>query len=54
MTILETIVEQKKHELSRFPNRLLAAGDLRDAMLERGERRDFSRPCATRAWAQSP
>ena len=39
--ILETIVEQKKHEVALLPARLIAAGDLRDAMLEHGERRDF-------------
>jgi indole-3-glycerol phosphate synthase len=41
MTILDTIVEQKKLEVARLPERVLAAGDLRDAMLERGEQRDF-------------
>lgn len=41
MTILDTIVEQKQREVARLPERLIAAGDLRDAMLERGERRDF-------------
>ena len=39
--ILETIVEQKKREVAQLPARLIAAGDLRDAMLERGESRDF-------------
>ncbi len=39
--ILDTIVEQKKLEIAKLPERLIAAGDLRDAMLERGERRDF-------------
>ncbi|MDB6027230.1 MAG: Indole-3-glycerol phosphate synthase [Verrucomicrobiales bacterium] len=39
--ILDTIVEQKKREVAALPNRLLAAGDLHDAMLERNERRDF-------------
>jgi indole-3-glycerol phosphate synthase len=39
--ILETIVEEKKREIARLPERVLAAGDLRDAMLERGEQRDF-------------
>jgi indole-3-glycerol phosphate synthase len=39
--ILETIVEQKKIEVALLPVRLIAAGDLRDAMLEHGERRDF-------------
>ena len=41
MSILDTIVEQKKHEVASCPQRVMAAGDLRDAMLERGERRDF-------------
>jgi indole-3-glycerol phosphate synthase len=40
--ILETIVEQKKLEIAKLPARILAAGDLRDAMLEHGERRDFA------------
>lgn len=39
--ILETIVEQKKLEVAKLPERVIAAGDLRDAMLERGEHRDF-------------
>jgi indole-3-glycerol phosphate synthase len=41
MTILDTIVEQKKREVAQLPARVIAAGDLRDAMLEHGERRDF-------------
>lgn len=41
MNILQTIVEQKKREVARLPARVIAAGDLRDALLERGERRDF-------------
>ncbi|HSY19761.1 MAG TPA: indole-3-glycerol phosphate synthase TrpC [Candidatus Acidoferrales bacterium] len=41
MNILDKIVEQKKREVAQFPARLIAAGDLRDAMLERGEQRDF-------------
>ncbi len=41
MNILDKIVEQKKREVALLPARLIAAGDLRDAMLERGERRDF-------------
>ncbi|MGA3283319.1 MAG: indole-3-glycerol phosphate synthase TrpC [Verrucomicrobiota bacterium] len=41
MNILDTIVEQKKREVAQLPARLIAAGDLRDALLERGERRDF-------------
>jgi indole-3-glycerol phosphate synthase len=39
--ILQTIVEQKKHEVAQLPQRLIAAGDLRDALLERRESRDF-------------
>jgi indole-3-glycerol phosphate synthase len=42
VNILDKIVEQKKREIARLPDRPLAVGDLRDAMLERGERRDFS------------
>ena len=41
MNILDKIVEEKKGEVAKLPARLIAAGDLRDAMLERGERRDF-------------
>jgi indole-3-glycerol phosphate synthase len=39
--ILDKIVEQKKLEIAKLPARIIAAGDLRDAMLEHGERRDF-------------
>src|ERR1700690_2448568 len=42
MSILDTIVEQKQREVAQLPERLIAAGDLRDALLEHGERRDFS------------
>jgi hypothetical protein len=41
MNILDTIVEQKRLEVAKLPERLIAAGDLRDAMLEHGEQRDF-------------
>jgi indole-3-glycerol phosphate synthase len=41
VNILDTIVEEKKREVAQLPARLIAAGDLRDALLERGERRDF-------------
>ena len=41
MSILDTIVEEKKREVAMLPSRLIAAGDLRDALLERGEQRDF-------------
>lgn len=39
--ILDTIVDEKKREIARLPERIIAADDLRDAMLEHGERRDF-------------
>ena len=49
MNILGKIVEEKKREVAKLPTRLIAAGDLRDALLERGERRDFlaalRKPC---------
>ena len=41
MNILDTIVAQKQLEVAKLPQRIFAAGDLRDAMLEHGERRDF-------------
>ena len=41
MNILDKIVEEKRREVEQLPARLLAAGELRDAMLEHGERRDF-------------
>ena len=41
MNILDKIVEEKQREITKLPTRVLAAGDLRDAMLERGEPRDF-------------
>jgi len=39
--ILDKIVEEKEREVAKLPARIIAAGDLRDAMLEHGERRDF-------------
>jgi len=39
--ILDTIVEQKRREVAELPQRIIAAGDIRDAMLEHAERRDF-------------
>jgi len=42
VNILDRIVAQKKIEVAQLPERLIAAGDLHDAMLERGERRDFA------------
>jgi indole-3-glycerol phosphate synthase len=41
MNILDEIVEQKKREVALLSERRIAAGDLHDAMLEHGERRDF-------------
>jgi indole-3-glycerol phosphate synthase len=41
VNILDKIVEEKKREVAKLPARLIAVGDLRDAMLEHGERRDF-------------
>src|SRR5271167_404582 len=41
MNILDKIVKEKIREVAQLPARLIAAGDLRDALLERGERRDF-------------
>lgn len=39
--ILDTIVEEKRREIAELPERIIAAGDIRDAMLEHDERRDF-------------
>jgi indole-3-glycerol phosphate synthase len=41
MTILDTIVEQKKREVARLPQRPTSAADLRAAMQARGGPRDF-------------
>jgi indole-3-glycerol phosphate synthase len=41
VNILDTIVEEKKREVAKLSARIIAAGDLRDALLEHGERRDF-------------
>src|SRR5580693_6818277 len=41
MNILDKIVEEKKREIAKLPARIIAAGDLRDALLVHGERRDF-------------
>jgi indole-3-glycerol phosphate synthase len=42
VTILDTIVEEKKREVARLPQRSLSAADLRTALEARGERRDFT------------
>ena len=41
VNILDAIVEEKQREVAKLPARLIATGDLRDALLERDERRDF-------------
>jgi len=41
LNILDKIVEEKKREVAKLPARIIAVGDLRDALLEHGERRDF-------------
>jgi len=46
VNILDEIVEEKIREVAQLPARLIAVGDLRDALLEHGERRDF--PAALR------
>jgi indole-3-glycerol phosphate synthase len=51
VNILDQIVEQKQREVAQLPARLIAAGDLRDAMLEHGERRDFLAALRTAAGA---
>src|ERR1019366_3116349 len=40
-TILETIVEEKRREVARLPQRSLSVADLKAALLARGGRRDF-------------
>jgi indole-3-glycerol phosphate synthase len=42
VTILDRIVEQKVREVSRLPERVPTAGDLREALLRRDQRRDFA------------
>jgi indole-3-glycerol phosphate synthase len=41
VNILDKIVEEKKREVAKLPARIIAAGDLRDALLEHRERCDF-------------
>lgn len=41
MNILQKIVEQKKLEVARLPQRALSGSDLRKALEQRGDRRDF-------------
>ena len=42
MTILDAIVEEKKQEVARLPQRSLSVTDLRTALEARGGRRDFA------------
>jgi indole-3-glycerol phosphate synthase len=42
VNILDTIVEQKKVEVARLPQREIGVADLRSALQARGERRDFA------------
>src|SRR5258706_9071119 len=41
VTILETIVEEKKREVARLPKRAVSVADLQAALAARGARRDF-------------
>lgn len=41
MTILDTIVEEKRREVARLPARPVSAADLKAALQARGDRRDF-------------
>jgi indole-3-glycerol phosphate synthase len=42
MTILDTIVEEKKREVERLPHGALSASDFRAALRARGDSRDFA------------
>jgi len=42
MTVLDTIVEQKRREVARLPERRVTPFDLRAALEARGDRRDFT------------
>ncbi|MGD0259799.1 MAG: indole-3-glycerol phosphate synthase TrpC [Verrucomicrobiota bacterium] len=42
MTILDTIVQEKKREVARLPQRSLSVADLKAALIARGGRRDFA------------
>ncbi|HWW00744.1 MAG TPA: indole-3-glycerol phosphate synthase TrpC [Candidatus Acidoferrum sp.] len=41
MTILDTILEEKRREVTRLPQRRVSTADLKTAMSERSQRRDF-------------
>jgi len=53
MNTLDKIVAEKKMEVARLPKRVLATGDLRDALLEHGDGATFSRRYSTRDTATS-
>ena len=42
MTILDTIVEEKRREVARLPRRSISVSDLQQAIHSRGARRDFT------------
>ncbi len=42
MSILDTIVEEKKREVARLPARVVSTTELQAAMRSRGDRRDFA------------
>jgi indole-3-glycerol phosphate synthase len=42
VTILDTIVQEKKREVARLPQRSLSVADLKAALIARGGRRDFA------------
>ncbi|HTL57073.1 MAG TPA: indole-3-glycerol phosphate synthase TrpC, partial [Candidatus Limnocylindrales bacterium] len=41
MTILDTIVEEKKREITRLPQRSVSCDDIRNALQARHDKRDF-------------
>jgi len=52
VTILDTIVEEKWREVGSLPQRTISAADLKAALAERGDRRDFL--AALRAPSRGP
>ena len=42
MSILDTIVEEKKREVARLPKRAISGSDLKTALRARGDHRDFA------------
>jgi indole-3-glycerol phosphate synthase len=43
VTILDTIIEEKRREVARLPKRMVLAADLKTALAARGDWRDFAR-----------